>query len=77
MCVNINIFYSLESPSYNFFSITHGRGVRLSNNNTVVTAIAQDYAIAITALPIPSGEPFQLRVLKPGIIVSAMYEHVL
>ena len=50
--------------------------MRLSNNNTVVTAIAQSYAIAVTALPIPSGEPFQLRVIKPGIIVSAMYEYV-
>ena len=48
----------------------------LSNNNTVITAIAKDYAIAVTALPIPSGEPLQLRVVKPGFIVSALNKHV-
>ena len=70
--IKINLFYPIESISYNYFSNTYGRGVTLSINNTVVTAISRNYAIAVTALPIPSGEPLQLRVVKPGFIVSAI-----
>ena len=57
---------------YNYFSTRHGSGVSLSENDTVVTAIALDNAVAYTALPIPVGRLFQLKNIEPGIIVSNM-----
>ena len=54
----------------NHFLDRHGSGVILEDNDTVVTSIAVDDAMAYTALPIPLGTLYQLKVLKPGIIVS-------
>ena len=55
---------------YNCFSPRHGGGVTLSENATVATATRVDDAMAYTALPVPVGRLFQLKCLKPGIIVS-------
>ena len=52
------------------FSPRCGPGVELKENFTVVSAIAVDNAVTYTSLPIPPGRLYQLKVLKPGIIVS-------
>ncbi len=57
---------------YNYFLSRHGPGVNLSEDSTVVTATANDSAVAYTTLPIPLGRLFQLRCFKPGIIVSTL-----
>ena len=54
----------------NQFSDRHGPGVKLKENFTTVSAIAIENAVAYTSLPIPLGRLYQLKVLKPGIIVS-------
>jgi len=65
------------APDNNYFSTRHGVGVTLSEKNTIVTATAQDNAVAYTVLPIPPGRLFQLKCLTPGTIVSTITACVL
>ena len=70
--ISVRILYSLTlgaTTSYTF-SDMHGPGVNLSENNTVITAVGMDSAMAYTDMPIPVGKPFAMKVLNSGIIVS-------
>ena len=71
------MLFVISATTNNHFSTRHGPNVALSENNTVVRATSYDNAVAYTAQPIPLGRLFQLKCLKPGIIVSSLTASVL